>query len=93
MTFLDYQARQDLVSAGVAEALRALGVSSGEISQAQARQLYGKWFREAVDEGRLRPCRVGTGKTSTKWFRVSDILTLKSADAERAAIQLEAISK
>lgn len=58
----------------VAEVLRQLGMSSGEISERQARKVYGKPFVEAVAAGRIRPVRVGAGKTATKHYRIADIL-------------------
>ena len=43
---------------GAVLAMQALGVTSGELSQRQARKVYGKYFSDAVAAGRLTPCRV-----------------------------------
>lgn len=75
------------VELGTASTLEALGISSGEISQRRARDVYHKWFTDAVAAGRLHPCRVEDGKAGTKWFRVVDILTLKANDAALADLK------
>ena len=62
----------------VTETLRQLGMASGEISERQARRTYGKPFIEAVASGKIRPVRVGTGKTATKHYRIIDVLALQS---------------
>ena len=46
------------ISIGTAETLVTLGIHSGEISMRKARDVYGKWFIDAVNNGRLFPCRV-----------------------------------
>ena len=70
----------------VAEVLRQMGVSSGEISERQARKIYGKPFVDAVAAGRIRPVRIGAGKTATKHYRVIDILAEQSRAYEPARI-------
>lgn len=72
---------------GSARTMEALGVTSGEISQRRARDIYHKWFVDAARDGRIQPCRVDPGKSGTRWYRVVDILTLKAADAARAKLQ------
>lgn len=69
---------QAWVAVGAAEGLRLAGVTAGEISERQARKTYGKWFVDEVAAGRIRPIRIGAGKTATKHYRVSDILTRKA---------------
>jgi hypothetical protein len=69
---------QSWIAVGAAEALRLAGLTDGEISDRQARKVYGKWFADAVAAGRIKPVRVGTGRTSTKHYRVSDILAYKA---------------
>jgi hypothetical protein len=71
---------------GAASVLETLGLTSGEISQRRARDTYGKWFLDATARGRLRPCRVEDGRTGTRWYRVVDILALKTRDAARAEL-------
>lgn len=52
---------------GAVLAMQALGVTSGELSQRQARKVYGKYFSDAVASGRLTPCRVEDGRAGTKF--------------------------
>lgn len=66
------------IAVGAAEGLRAAGVTAGEISERQARKTYGKWFVDEVAAGRIRPIRIGYGKTATKHYSVVDILTRKA---------------
>ena len=75
------------VELGSARTMESLGVTSGEISQRRARDIYGKYFTDAVSQGRLRPCRVEDGRAGTKWYRVVDILALKAYDAARAEVK------
>lgn len=78
---------QTCVELGTARTLETLGVSSGEISQRKARNVYGKYFTDADKAGRIRPCRIENGRTGTKWYRVADILALKVEDATRAELK------
>jgi hypothetical protein len=71
---------------GAAEVLELLGISAGEISQSKARDVYGKWFMDAVAKGRIRPCRVEDGHRGTRLYRVVDILDLKTADLKQAQL-------
>lgn len=74
------------ISIGTAQALVTMGVHSGEISMRRARDVYGKWFLNAVNDGRIFPCRVENGRAGTKWFKVTDILALKADDLARAEL-------
>lgn len=78
---------QSCIELGSARTLECLGVSSGEVSQRKARDVYGKWFVDADRTGRIRPCRVEDGRAGTRWYRVVDILALKVADAARAELK------
>ena len=71
----------------VTETLRQLGMASGEISERQGRRTYGKPFIEAVASGKIRPVRVGAGKTATKHYRIIDILALQSEAYAPATIK------
>lgn len=71
----------------VAETLRQLGLASGEISERQARKTYGKPFTDAVAAGKIRPVRIGSGKTATRHYRVLDILALQNAAYEPAHLK------
>lgn len=73
---------------GFADASVMLGVTAGEISQRKARELYGKWFSDAVHNGRIRPVRVDNGHRGTKRFLVTDILALRTSDAAKAQVKL-----
>lgn len=77
---------QTCIELGSARTMETLGISSGEISQRRARNVYGKYFMDAEKAGRIRPCRVEDGRTGTKWYRVVDILSLKARDAARAEL-------
>lgn len=78
---------QTCVELGSAKTLETLGLSSGEISQRRARDVYGKYFTEADREGRIRPCRIESGRCGTRYYRVVDILALKAQDAARAELK------
>lgn len=73
--------------AGQATMAEALGVTPGEISQRQARKIFGKWFDDAARTGRITPSRVGEGRNGIKHYRVVEITTLKTADHFKAEIQ------
>lgn len=75
------------VELGSARTMENLGVTSGEISQRRARDIYGKYFSDADRAGRIRPCRIEDGRAGTRWYRVVDILSLKAADAARAELK------
>jgi hypothetical protein len=77
------------VELGSARTMELLGVSSGEVSKRKARDIYGKWFSDAVFAGRLRPCRVEDGRAGTQWYRVVDILALKAQDCARAELKYD----
>lgn len=78
---------QTCVELGSAKTLETLGLSSGEISQRRARDVYGKYFTDADKEGRIRPCRIEDGRCGTRYYRVVDILSLKAMDAARAELK------
>ena len=78
------QQYQTIAALGAAEALKALGLSSGELSERQAKATYGRWFTEAVRDGAIRPCRQGGG--SRRYYDVTEILRYKAAHLERAAL-------
>lgn len=69
---------QSWIAVGCAEGLRLAGVTSGELTERKARKIYGKWFSDAVAMGHIKPCRIGTGKTGTRYYMVTDILTYKA---------------
>lgn len=71
---------------GAARLAESLGLTAGEISQRQALKLYGSWFALALRDQRLRPTRIEAGHAGTRWYRVVDILTLKTADAAQAQL-------
>ena len=71
---------------GAAEALHALGLTAGELSQRQAVRVYGKWLREAMQAGKIRPVRVEDGHAGTRWYAVRDILALQTEYSAKAFI-------
>lgn len=71
----------------ITETLRQLGLTSGELSERQARKTYGKPFTDAVAAGRIKPVRVGYGKTATKHYRIADILAWQNSCYEPASIK------
>lgn len=77
------------IELGCAKTLEALGVSAGELSQRKAKETYGKYFTEAVERGRIHPCRIDDGARGTRWYRVVDILALKTQDAAQAELIME----
>lgn len=72
---------------GAVRAMESLGVTSGEISQRKALAVYGKHFADLERAGRLSPCRIESGHAGTRWYKVSDILKAKLADAVRASLR------
>lgn len=74
------------INIGCVQTMRSLGVTSGEMSERQAVRTYGSWFVEAVNRGDIAPCRVGNGKTGTKWYNVTDILSYKARKEIRATL-------
>ncbi|MBQ1524139.1 MAG: hypothetical protein IIZ55_03265 [Firmicutes bacterium] len=64
-----------------------LGLTAGEISQRKAGRVYGKWFIDAVNAGRIYPCRVENGRAGTKWYSITEILRVKTYDAARAELK------
>ena len=64
----------------VAQTLESLGLTSGEISQRQARKTYGRWFDTAVQQGRIRAARIEPGRAGTIYYRIADILAAKAEE-------------
>lgn len=79
---------QSSISLGVASVIEQLGIHSGVISFRQAKIRYGKWFVDAVNDDKLRPVRVQSGRTGTKFYRLVDILALEVEDRSRAELIL-----
>lgn len=75
-----------LVALGVAEVLEQLGISAGEVSERQAVVKWGKWFKQAVADQRIRPSRIGEGRNGTRHYSVTDILALKAQDTQKAQL-------
>lgn len=73
---------------GAARLAESLGLTAGELSQRQALRTYGKWFADAVKAGRIQPARIEDGHAGTRYYRVVDILSLKTADAAQAQLIL-----
>lgn len=88
---MDYLATviDNAVALGAASVLETLGLTSGEISQRQALKTYGNWMAAAIRDNRIRPARIEDGHAGTRWYRVVDILALKTRDAARAEINFK----
>ena len=76
-----------LVELGATLALERLGLTAGELSQRQARKVYGKWFDTAVKQGRIQPSHTEQGHAGTIYYRVADILLCKAEDRQPAQLQ------
>lgn len=74
------------VEIGCAQTMKNLGVTSGELSERQAVKVYGTWFKWAVANNKVHPSRVGNGKNGTRWYSVTDLLSLKAAMELKAEI-------
>lgn len=85
------EAIKELIQATVAETLAATGQASTEISQSQAKRLYGRWFKDAIATGRIKPVNSGKGGTSTKWYSILEIRSLRAAENFKAEIQSQTL--
>ena len=79
----------DAAALGAAQLAETLGLSAGEISQRKARRLYGKWFDDAEQAGRITPAHIDAGPNGTRHYRVVEVLEVRVADRMRAELQLE----
>lgn len=79
---------QDSVALGTVRTLELLGVSACELSQRKALKLYGKWFKDACENGDLRPIRIEEGRTGARIYRIEDILAVRVRDAAKAELRL-----
>ena len=75
------------IQAAVAMTLTIMGVSSGELTFAQAKRTFGAWFIQAVERGWITPCRYGEGNRT--WYSVQDILAFKAAQLEEAEVKIK----
>lgn len=82
----DKKTLMDAATAAAVEALRLLGLTSGEVSGSQAAAVYGSEFRQLVKAGKIRPVRVGRGARGTKYYAVADILAARAAERSKATI-------
>jgi hypothetical protein len=82
---------QDIASCAAAQVMEALGVTSGRITQRQAEETYGKWFRDAIRDHRIKPVSVGEGRNGRRMYSVKDILALRAEDAARASLETKLI--
>lgn len=74
------------IELGATKAMINLGVTAGEVSQRQAEKIYGSWFKMASSSNRIHPVRVGNGNTGTKWYSVTEILSLRAQDEIKAEL-------
>lgn len=87
------RALNTLISSAVELGYRKARIDEGkqnpEISQRHAAALYGKWFTDAIRNGRLRPCRIEDGHAGTRWYNVQTILELKIIESADATLTLK----
>ena len=70
----------------VIKALTLTAQTAGEISQKKAFATYGRRRVERwIAEGRLKPVRIGNGRTGTIRYSIADILAIKASEAITAA--------
>lgn len=74
------------VEIGTTTALVNLGMTSGEISQRRAKKVYGDYFVQLERSGRIRPCRIESGRAGTRYYLVSEILSLRADDYAKAEL-------
>ena len=77
---------QDAVALGAALVIEQLGLSAGELSQRQARKVYGSYFDLLLKQRRITPARIEAGHAGTKFYRVADILACKVEDRTPAQL-------
>lgn len=77
------------VQAVVLETLKALGLSDRQVSQREAERTYGRWFRDAVKRGEIKPARCGS---RTRWYSIADILEYEAKGRELARIQINELN-
>lgn len=75
------------ISIGCAQTMQELGVTSGELSERQVVKTYGRWIKEAIQNGKVSPCRVGEGTHGTRYYSVVDILAYKAKLAVKATLR------
>lgn len=75
-----------LVELGATLALERLGLTAGELSQRQARKVYGAYFDTLRKQGRIAPAHTEAGHAGTKFYRVADILACKAEDTRKAQL-------
>ena len=68
--------------------LKELGLADRVISQREAERTYGRWFRDAVRRGDIRPARRGE---RTRWYSVTEINAYEAQQRALARIQLDTI--
>jgi len=77
---------QDAVELGATLALERLGLTAGEVSQRQARKVYGAYFDTLCKQGRIAPSHTEPGHAGTKYYRIADILLCKVEDRTPAQL-------
>lgn len=75
-----------LVELGATLALERLGLTAGELSQRQARKVYGAYFDTLCKQGRIAPAHTEDGHAGTKYYRIADILLCKAEDRRPAEL-------
>ena len=79
---------QEEIREVVLATLKELGLADRVISQREAERTYGRWFRDAVRRGDIRPARTGE---RTRWYSVTEINAYEAQQRALARIQLDTI--
>lgn len=69
----------------VKRVLKEMGLTKDDISYSQAVKRYGKWFKNHYLAGRLKGEKKGMGKNAKLHFSITEIESLKSAEAVKAS--------
>lgn len=78
---LTRQMLTDIIADAVSQGIRNYEAGkSGEVSYRKGVQQYGKWFVDAVEEGRLRGRRRGDKSNSKITYQVKDIEALRAQE-------------
>lgn len=75
------QMLNDIIRTAVSQGIRDYESSKGgEVSHNKAVQMYGSWFADAVDKGRLSGIRRGDKRNSKIVYQIRDIEALRARE-------------
>lgn len=79
---IERRAKECEIQLAVVCAMESIGLSSGEITYNRGCQTYGAWFKDAVNKGKITPCRRGLSSGRTRYYSVREILSLKALELQ-----------